>query len=191
MKNIKISIIAFALIMATAISCNNSSNKNNAKTNNENRIATENNTVTKSFSIAPIVNNYLALKNALVADDSKKAAETGKQLLATLNGVDMSAVPSDKHKRFMEISNDAKENAEHIRVNGGNIPHQREHFEYLTKDLEDIIALFGAPEKLYLIHCPMYNDGKGADWISSSKEINNPYLGQKMSDCGTVKKELK
>ena len=189
MKNIKIQIIALVLIVATAVSCNNSSKKNNSKADN-NSIATESVTA-KEFSITPIVNGYLNLQNALVADDSKKAAEAGKQLLETLKSVDMSSIPSDKHKKYMQIADDAKENSEHISKNGGNIPHQREHFEFLTKDLENLIALFGTPQKLYLIHCPMYNDGKGADWISNSKQINNPYLGQKMPDCGKVQKELK
>lgn len=189
MKNLKIQIIALVLIVATVVSCNNSSNKDNSKANNNN-FATENVTA-KAFSIAPIVNAYLNLKNALVADDSKRTAEAGVQLLEILKSVDMSAIPSDKHKKFMEIMDDAKENSEHIGDNAGKIPHQREHFEFLTKDLEYFIDLFGVHKKLYLIHCPMYNDGKGADWISESKEINNPYLGQKMSDCGKVKKELK
>jgi len=30
----------------------------------------------------------------------------------------------------------------------------------------------------------------GANWLSESKEISNPYLGQSMPTCGTVKEEL-
>jgi hypothetical protein len=37
----------------------------------------------------------------------------------------------------------------------------------------------------------MYNNNKGADWISEKKEISNPYLGKEMPTCGTVKEELK
>src|SRR5699024_6089408 len=115
MKNIKIQIIALVLIVATAVSCNNSSKKNNSKADN-NSIATESVTA-KEFSITPIVNGYLNLQNALVADDSKKAAEAGKQLLETLKSVDMSSIPSDKHKKYMQIADDAKENSEHISKN--------------------------------------------------------------------------
>jgi hypothetical protein len=28
-------------------------------------------------------------------------------------------------------------------------------------------------------------------WLSETKEIKNPYLGQKMPDCGTVEEEIK
>jgi hypothetical protein len=63
----------------------------------------------KNFSIAPIVTDYLSLKNALVSDDDKAAANAGKKLLATLNKVDMKAIPADKHKKYMDIAEDAKD----------------------------------------------------------------------------------
>jgi hypothetical protein len=37
----------------------------------------------------------------------------------------------------------------------------------------------------------MYNDGKGAVWISEAKAIKNPYYGSQMLTCGSVKKEFK
>ncbi|KNB61171.1 MULTISPECIES: DUF3347 domain-containing protein [Chryseobacterium] len=145
----------------------------------------------KSLSIASVVKEYLALKNSLVADNDKDAATAAKRLLANLNKLDMSAVPADKHEDYMDIIGDAKENAEHIGDNAGKIDHQREHLAFLSKDVNDLITLFGSPQKLYQDYCPMFNDGKGAIWISEGKEIKNPYLGSKMPDCGTVKKEYK
>lgn len=87
----------------------------------------------KNFSIAPIVTDYLSLKNALVSDDDKAAASSGKKLLATLNKVDMKAVPADKHKKYMDIADDAKEQAEHIGENVGNIHHQQNIWPRLAK----------------------------------------------------------
>jgi hypothetical protein len=37
----------------------------------------------------------------------------------------------------------------------------------------------------------MYNNNKGASWLSETKEIKNPYLGKKMPDCGEVKEEIR
>ena len=218
MKNIFFSIIALATVAAITVSCNQSSNKNSDQQANDSTTisgtqnlpsSTQNDTdstmasidttakkieqqevkeVAQNFSIAPIVKDYLALKNALVADNDKAAASAGKQLLATLKAVDMKAIPANKHKDYMEIADDAKENAEHIGDNAGKIDHQREHLAPLSKDVSDLIALFGSPQKLYQDHCPMYNDGKGAIWISESKEIKNPYYGSQMISCGSVKK---
>jgi hypothetical protein len=33
----------------------------------------------------------------------------------------------------------------------------------------------------------MANENNGADWISAEKNIRNPYFGDKMLTCGTVK----
>jgi rubrerythrin len=144
----------------------------------------------KNFSIAPIVTDYLSLKNALASDNDKAAANAGKKLLGTLNKVDMKTIPADKHKEFMEIFESAKENAEHIGENAGKIDHQREHLASLSEDLKDLVSLFGTSQTLYQDHCPMFNDGKGAVWFSENKEIKNPYYGSKMLTCGKVEKTI-
>ena len=219
MKNIIFSIITLVTVATVTISCNQSSNKNSDQQANDSTtiaatpelqspihndtIATVNSTDTSSqeaeksdvkqtqkFTIAPIIKDYLALKNALVADNDKTAANAGKQLFTTLKNVDMNAIPANKHKEYMDIAEDAKENAEHIGDNAGKVDHQREHFASLSKDVSDLITLFGTTQKLYQDFCPMYNDGKGAIWISEAKAIKNPYYGSQMLTCGSVKKDL-
>ena len=88
----------------------------------------------------------------------------------------------------MEILESAKEHAEHIVKSP--IDHQREHFEVLSTDIKDLIGLVGSEKTLYQDFCPMFNDGKGAIWLSEFKEIKNPYYGSKMLTCGSIQKEL-
>jgi len=220
MKNIFFSIIALATVVAITVSCNQSSSKNSDKTANDSTVvsdaqnvpsSTQNDTATstapvdtlakaaeksdvkkqaQNFSIAPIITDYLSLKNALASDNDKAAANAGKQLFITLKNVDMKTIPANKHKEYMDIAENAKENAEHIGDNAAKIDHQREHLASLSKDVSDLIALFGTTQKLYQDYCPMYNDGKGAIWISEAKTIKNPYYGSKMLTCGSVKKEF-
>ena len=87
-----------------------------------------------------------------------------------------------------DIIEDATEHAEHIEKSP--IDHQREHFDVLSKDMIDLIAITGTEEKLYQDFCPMYNNNKGAQWLSATKEIKNPYYGAKMMSCGSVQKEI-
>ena len=220
MKNIIFSIITLVTVAVATISCNQSSNKNSDQQTNDSTMVSEtkdlssavqNDTVVavtstdmpsqkaekstvkeqaQNFTITPIIKDYLALKNALVADNDKAAANAGKQLFTTLKNVDMNAIPANKHKEYMEIAENAKENAEHISDNAGKIDHQREHLASLSKDVSDLITLFGTTQKLYQDYCPMYNDGKGAVWINEAKTIKNPYYGSKMLTCGSVKKEF-
>ncbi len=193
MKYTSLSSLALAALIIS--SCSQTPDKNSDKLAADNAAVQEtgtsgnSNTVPEKFSIDPVIKDYLILKNALTADDDKAAADAGKQLFSTLNGADIKAIPGDKLKDYTEIVDNAKENAEHIGANAGKIDHQREHLASLSKDMADLIELLGTTQKLYQDHCPMYNDGKGAVWISETKEIRNPYYGNKMMTCGSVKKE--
>ena len=143
-----------------------------------------------SFSINEIVTNYLKLKNALVKDDSKEAANAGKALYTTFTSVNTKVIDPKLQKEYIDISDDAKEHAEHIGDNGGKIEHQREHFAMLSKDINDLIKTFGTNQKLYYDYCPMYDNGKTGYWISETKEIKNPFYGAKMLTCGSIKKQI-
>lgn len=143
-----------------------------------------------TFSINEIVSNYLTLKNALTKDDTKGAANAGKALYAIFNSVNPNSIDANLKTEYLDIADDAKEHAEHIGANGGNIEHKREHFAMLSKDMNDLIKSFKSEKKLYQDFCPMYDGGKGAIWISETKEIKNPYYGSKMLTCGSMKKQL-
>ncbi len=187
-------IILAAIIMAfTACNSNNKSEETSETSAMATSNASENiasGSTISSISINEIVNNYIKLKNALTKDDSKEAANAGNNIVTALSKIDMKSLSAEQMKSYMEIADDTKENAEHIGANAGKIDHQREHFAMLSKDVADLIKIFGTSQKLYQDFCPMYDDNKGAIWISEFKEIKNPYYGSKMLSCGSMKKEL-
>ncbi len=145
-----------------------------------------------TVSIKPLVEDYLQMKNAFTTDNTRDAAAAGKALEVAFKGFDKSTLTAGQKKTYEDMEDDAREHAEHIGANGGKIEHQREHFAMLSKDMYDLVKTFGvADQPLYQDFCPMYNKGKGAIWLSETKEIKNPYYGQKMSTCGKVKEEIK
>ncbi|TRX35161.1 DUF3347 domain-containing protein [Flavobacterium sp. ZT3R18] len=188
MKNIILSVVVMSFVL---VSCNQKSKQDETTNSVTNKPETTTVTVNpNSFSIKEIVANYLSLKNALTKDDSNGAADAGKALVETMAKIDMKKLTGKQMKSYMDIADDAKEHAEHIGDNAGNIAHQREHFVLLSKDINDLIKTFGAEQKLYQDFCPMADEGKGAIWISEVKDIKNPYYGKKMLTCGSMKKEL-
>lgn len=146
--------------------------------------------VNRSLTVTSILDNYLALKDALVDDNGKKAASSGKMLFDALGIFDLSGQPAPKQKELKDILDDAKENAEHISENGDKIDHQREHFELLGGDLKDLIVIVGADRNLYQLFCPMYNNNKGGKWLSTSDKIKNPFFGAEKMKCGRVLVEI-
>lgn len=193
MKTLLISLALFLLFLGA---CNSPSNqKEKGKTSFQDhptaKKAINENSASNPIMIKEVMKNYLDLKNALVKDDDKAAAQAGKQLISALKHINQASLPPAQVKVFAEIADDAKEHAEHISTNAGNIKHQREHFEMLSADIYDLVkAGDKSIGKLYYNHCPMYNNGKGAYWISETKDIQNPYLGKGMPNCGDIKEEI-
>jgi len=183
--------LAFSLLFLAA--CSNGSNKTQTAATSE--VAPIKSAVSgsseKGNSTAALLSSYLELKNALTADNDKDAATAGNEMVTELANFDKKSLTVEQNKTFIDIQDDAKEHAEHIGTNVGNIAHQREHFDMLSNDMYDLVKLLGTNQPLYVDHCPMYNKNKGAIWLSEVKDIKNPYLGKAMATCGTVKEELK
>nr|WP_321409130.1 DUF3347 domain-containing protein [uncultured Carboxylicivirga sp.] len=71
------------------------------------------------------------------------------------------------------------------------LENKRSYFSHLSEIMYCTIKSFGLKQgKLFAIYCPMALDNKGAYWISDSKTIKNPYMGEKMLTCGEIKEEL-
>jgi hypothetical protein len=184
-------IAAISITVLTA--CNNNSNSQ-AKTNSDSAQTKQETPAAETRTTSPvkdILSGYIQLKNALVGDNGNDAATAGNSMVDAFQKFDRSALTAEQKKMYEDVEDDAREHAEHIGKNGGNIPHQREHFDMLSKDMYELVKTFGAGQPLYQDSCPMYNDGKGATWLSEVKDVKNPYYGKKMPTCGVVKEELK
>jgi hypothetical protein len=189
--------IGIAIIAITASGCNNgtadsAANKKNDSTPVNNTPAKEGGmSANVDGAMREMVNQYIQMKNALANDNGKDAATAGNAFVASMGKMEKTSLTVEKKKTWDDLSDDAKEMAEHIGKNADKIEHQREHFDMLSKDMYDMVKVFGAGQPLYNDYCPMYNNKKGATWLSETKDIKNPYLGKKMPTCGSVKEEMK
>jgi Protein of unknown function (DUF3347) len=130
-----------------------------------------------------VFDNYFTVKDALVKTDAPTAKANATALLTVLNAVKMESLKMDEHMVWMKIEKDLKMDAQHI-SESKEIDHQRDHFISLSKNMIDLIKATKPSGKIYLQHCPMANDGKGADWLSKENAIKNPYYGSMMLTCG-------
>lgn len=190
MKN---TFLGTALLTIALVACNNANDKTNTpRQDSSGKQPTTGQAVsTANVSIKGMVAGYLQLKNALSNDNGNDAANAGKAITGALQKFDTASLMPAQKKVFTDVQDDIKEHAEHIGLNAEKIAHQREHFEMLSKDIYDLVKAFPSEQILYKDYCPMYNNGKGAIWVSETKEIKNPYLGKKMPTCGEIKEEIK
>jgi hypothetical protein len=190
-------IIGVAIIAITASARNRGTNNSAANKKKDTTVA-DNATVKETGITAnadgamrEMVTQYLQIKNALTNDNGKDAATAGNVFVASMGKMEETSLTTQKRKTWDDLSDDAKEMAEHIGKSADKIEHQREHFDMLSRDMYDMVKAFGAGRSLYNDYCPMYNNKKGATWLSETKEIKNIYFGKKMLTCGTVKEEMK
>jgi hypothetical protein len=185
-------IFGLALVaIASACNDNKSTTTSEATTDTVNNDTSVSTTTSADPKFQGVLTHYLHIKNALAADNSKDAAAGAKELNVALTAVNKSGFTPEQATSFADIEADIKEHAQHIETNPSNIKHQREHFDMLSKDVFDIVKAHGAGQTLYKTFCPMYNNKKGAIWLSEVKEIKNPYYGNEMLTCGEVQEELK
>lgn len=185
-------LFGIAIAASTFTACTeNSTQKEGNNTDTANTNTSVLNEGASKPSISEVVTHYLHLKNALAADNSNEAATAGKSVVSAIEKIDAASFTADQKKVYDDVKEDMKEHGQHISDNADKIEHQREHFEMLSNGLYDLVKAVGSEQTLYKDHCPMYNDNKGANWLSEVKEIQNPYLGKKMPTCGTIKEEIK
>ena len=144
----------------------------------------------KVNQLKSIFDNYFALKDALVKSDGKLASSIAKELLSSINAVNMTKLSTDEHTVWMKVMKDLAFDTEHIEETK-DAGHQRDHFTSLSKNMYALIKVSKQETPIYYQNCPMYNDGKGANWLSKESTIKNPYYGSQMLSCGKTVETIK
>jgi len=130
---------------------------------------------------------YFSLKNAFVASDVEKAKAFSYKMLQEVESLKIDNLGAMETSHISKI----KSMLEAISEND-NIENQRDHFIVLSENMIAFASNMKVLDKtIYLQHCPMANNNKGADWLSLSENVENPYYGEAMLNCGEVISELK
>jgi len=129
----------------------------------------------KDDQTAKIFEQYLLVKKALVNTDAK--------------GVQQAAKGFDPIIGDEEALKALKANAKLIALTK-DIKKQRDFFVTLTDETEKLVASGIVSGQVYKQFCPMAFNDQGGYWLSNSKEVRNPYFGDKMLKCGMVKVTL-
>jgi Cu(I)/Ag(I) efflux system membrane fusion protein len=141
-------------------------------------------------ALQPIYTDYMLLKDALIADKFKEGQQITNKLLSDLNKIDMTLFGAF-HNKWM-VYNDALksalQHAEHFKT----IEELRAAFYNVSETMLALTKEFHPQNQtIYVQFCPMADNNKGANWLSLSEEILNPYFGEAMLTCGNVEEILK
>ncbi len=117
-------------------------------------------------NLEQLLSKYLELKNILVQDNFSQAQGSFKDFISIFK----------EQNSNLNIQQDFK-----------NIEALREEFQLISQIMIKIVKKAeGLPKTIYIQNCPMADDNSGADWLSYSDAIRNPYFGSAMLKCGSV-----
>ncbi|MDX5437955.1 MAG: DUF3347 domain-containing protein [Pontibacter sp.] len=137
--------------------------------------------------VQQLVNQYIKLKDALVASDAAATKAAANEVLTVAKAMPVANLTGDAKSFAEEKTATVVSSAEKIAA-AGDVAAQRENLEQLSESVFAMAKAFDAAEgTLYYQHCPMALNNKGAYWLSTNKEIRNPYFGDAMMTCGSTK----
>jgi uncharacterized protein YdbL (DUF1318 family) len=145
-------------------------------------------------SFGQLLTGYYALKEALVASDSVKAIEAGKQVQTASEGLKVNEIQGDSSgmiKETVKAYMGTIGTAAQVLTTSKTLDEQRKQFESIADQLWTLTrAVQYSGEKVYWQFCPMAFNDKGAYWMSNDPGIRNPYFGNKMLTCGSTEDSL-
>ncbi len=174
--------------------CNNKPEKNVMPEERQAPLSIGQNSGAFNQSFTALLTSYYSLKDALVASDTVKANAAAASLIKNADSLKVNEIQGDTSGMIKET---ATVFAQTIGTSGNaltaekGIEDKRKEFEMITDALWSLTRTVQYDgEKVYYQYCPMAFDNKGAYWLSNSREIRNPYFGDKMLKCGEVADSL-
>ncbi len=118
---------------------------------------------------------YIKLKDALVNTDASLTSKVSSMFKEVVISI-------DNHENIVTALEQMSTSSD--------IQFQREKFVIVTAGVEKILEDNVAKGVFYKQYCPMAFNNMGGYWLSNSKEIRNPFFGDKMLKCGRIDKEI-
>ena len=120
--------------------------------------------------------HYVHLKDALVASKSDEAKRAASELQKSLTSLSNSKKAAESASKIAAAT---------------DLEAQRKEFSTLSNEMTSLVKV-SKPSmgSIYLKYCPMANNNQGAYWLSNEKQIKNPYFGDAMLTCGSVKETI-
>lgn len=163
---------------------------NGDHSNHSNHSETTTTLIQSENQLEAVFDNYFLVKDALITSNGNSTASASKELVTAINNVKMDKLDMDVHMVWMKVVNTIQKDAENI-GNTKDIKIQRDHFTTLSKDMYTLIKVSKYETPVYYQFCPMFNDGKGANWLSKENAVKNPYYGSMMLSCGKTVETIK
>ncbi|MDN4167011.1 DUF3347 domain-containing protein [Cytophagales bacterium LB-30] len=168
----KLVLIAFALVLFSLATARAQGH------NDHGQAAASTSTTAPTFSnesATHVYQAYISLTQALVQSDESKSLAAAQAFAQKTEASEAGAELKAAAKKLAATS---------------NLNALRLELAEASPLLKTWIAEQMTSGEIYVAHCPMANGNIGGYWLANEKQINNPYFGDKMLRCGSVKETL-
>lgn len=137
-----------------------------------------------------VIDRYFSVKDALIKSDGNISSAKAAELVKTIKAVEMSKLSRQEQTVWMKTIKALTANGQEI-ASLKDVAEQRKTFALLSKNMYELAKITKQETPVYYQHCPIYNNGKGANWLSKEEVVKNPYYGSQMLTCGNIQETIK
>lgn len=143
-------------------------------------------------SFGNMLDDYYSLKDNFVAEKDSLITRYAKSMLTSVDSLPLNELKADSNivataETYTQgISSELKG-----LLGEKGIEEKRKSFQLVSDQLYDLVRTVQYDKAIvYHQFCPMAFNDQGANWLSNSSDIRNPYIPKKMLTCGEVKDSI-
>jgi len=178
-------------LIVLAVSCSND-DKKTADNKPQQTSGKNSNGEVFNAAFAALMNDYYHLKDNFITESDTIINVYAKKLMADADSLPLASLQSDTLVISTAKTTVASISAELQGLLGEkDIEAKRKSFALVSEEMYDLIRTVQYDKAVvYHAHCPMAFNGNGANWLTNTADIKNPYIPIKMLSCGTITDSL-
>ena len=139
-----------------------------------------------------LMDDYFSLKDNFIAEKDSAITAYAKAIIADADSLNLQELKADSSVVTTATSYTQSITSEVKGLLGEKtLDAKRKSFQMVSDQLFDLARTVKYDnKKVYQQNCPMAFGDVGANWLSKSSDIENPYLPKKMLTCGEVKDSI-
>jgi hypothetical protein len=183
--------VLYAMLLIAA-ACGSSDEEAKVEVQPQGPLAKSANPEAFNQSFGKLLNDYYILKDNFIAEKTADIDASAKTMQSSVDSLQLDALKADTSIIATARTYTLGISAELVGLVGEkDIEAKRKSFQMVGDQLYDLVRTVQYDRAvIYHQYCPMAFNDQGANWLSNSSEIKNPYLPKKMLHCGEVKDSI-
>ncbi|MEO8173882.1 MAG: DUF3347 domain-containing protein [Sediminibacterium sp.] len=184
-------LMLYGLVLVLA-ACGSSDEKAKEEPQPQGPLAKSANSEVFNQSFTQLLTDYYSLKDNFIAEKEEEIVQSAKNLEVSADSLKLTELKADSN-----LVNTAKIYSLGIsaEIKGllgeKDLEAKRKSFQMISDQLYDLIRTVRYDRAIvYHDYCPMAFNDQGANWLSNTAAIRNPYIPKKMITCGEVKDSI-